>query len=255
MTEATAFAVIILLWLFYLILRFLGARAKERLEFVWRRGITHRYALATEVDLAYDTCAGLYGTVDHIINKDSLRDFMTANQKTVKFFFRTKQPSWIDVQAIPRRIRGWFSKGTFPGTSTTSPINPSNPPVGLYIVFAINREAVRRYLDGTFTNAQVLRAKYAVSERGRPVGLYVSNIAANPTVSARGIATEVLRNDLIQLIRRYRSIEYIFARVANADGERLIRREGFEKIRADLPKEQIWKKHIALSRHQVDYDD
>jgi len=171
-------------------------------------GISERYARSTEVEEVFRICRGFYARDDHVINRDSLQCFMSTSSRTVKIFEKDKQP------------------------------------VGLYIVFAINGEAVRKIRDGTIPNAQALNARHAVRDRGKPAGLYVTNICASGFI-ARGRAVESLKEDLADRIRRHRSIKYVFARMANDDGGRLIRKYGFKKIHENLPDQQVWNWEVV----------
>ena len=164
----------------------------------------------TKLNMVHDLCRGFYPRrEDHVINKDSLRDFMLKNSRTAKIFFK------------------------------------DNKPVGLYIVFSINAEAVRRYRSGDFVSAQVLNKRFAVGDRGEPAGLYVTNIAADG-ISARGLAIESMEDDLKgrPYNQRY---GYVFARYApeNLDGPRLLRKFHFQPIFPDRPDQQIWQRTLG----------
>jgi len=197
------------LWIAAIVAFWLLRQAGRQIVTVLRRGIEERYARADEVDEVYRVCCSLYHREDHIINKQSLREFMATNSRTAKFFFKNGEP------------------------------------VGIYIVFSINREAVRKYLDGSFNSAQQLHTRNAVGDRGKPAGLYVTNIAAHG-LSARGMAIESLKSDLKARIRAHRSIEYVFGRMANEDGARIIRKAGFYKIHPHNPDEQVWQYHVPV---------
>ena len=207
--NSVAFFSSIGLWVAALVTYWLLSVAGRQIMTVLRRGIEERYAHADEVDLVYKVCCSLYHREDHIINKQSLQEFMKANSHTAKIFYK------------------------------------NGGPVGIYIVFSINREAVRRYLDGSFTNAQQLHARNAISDRGKPTGLYVTNVAAEG-LSARGMAVESLKKDIAQRIHTHRSIEYVFGRMANEDGSRILRKAGFYKIHPHLPDEQVWQYHVPV---------
>jgi hypothetical protein len=183
----------------------------RRIKGILGRGITERYAKRTEVDEVLRVCRGFYDRDDHVINRDSLDAFMQANSRTAKLFYK-------DGQAV-----------------------------GVYIVFSINRDAVRKFLDRTFMDAQHLNARHAVNDRGKPAGLYVTNIAARGT-SAKGLATQSLMKDLEQRTSQYRSITHVFGRMANKDGARLIRKSGFEKIEPNLHDEQVWQYRVTARR-------
>lgn len=172
------------------------------------RGISERFADASEADEVHRICRTFYTRDDHVINRASLADFMSLNQRTAKLFVKDGET------------------------------------VGLYIVFSLKSEGVRKLLDGSIVSAQQLNRAYAVKDRGAPAGLYVTNICARG-VAARGKALESLLRDITERLTRHRSIKFVFARMANEDGGRLIRQYGFRKIHPDLPDAQIWKYDVT----------
>ncbi len=186
--------------------------ASERAYFhgmkVLGRGVSERYADPSEVDEVWRICRSFYTHDDHVININSLRDFMTINRRTAKIFFK------------------------------------DNKPVGLYIIFPIRIDAVRKFLDGTFSNAQALNHLHATKDRGKPSGLYVTNICAEGIV-VRGKALESLLLDIRQRIATNPCIRHVFARMANGDGSRIIRKYHFQKIHQHLPDLQVWVYHVT----------
>jgi len=178
------------------------------------RDVTARYATVAEVDAMYQLCASFYDREDHVVNRDSLKAFMQANPQTVKVFSRKGQD------------------------------------VGIYIVFALNKDGARKLLDGSIRSAQALNSKHAVRAMRWAYGLYVTNICARGSgprgMIVRGKVLGSLKEDVRKQIESHRSIRYVFARMANANGGRLIRKYGFTKTLASQPDEQVWKREIAL---------
>lgn len=168
------------------------------------REISERYADVSELDMVHAFCCTFYTRDDHVINRDSLRDFMAVNHRTVKLFYRGDQP------------------------------------VGLYIIFSIKSDAVRRILDGSITTAQQLNRAYAVKDRGAPAGLYVTNICGTGTI-ARGTATMSIIRDILERYNRHRTIRYVFGRNANRDGGEILKNNDFKRINENMPDLQIWK--------------
>jgi hypothetical protein len=181
----------------------------RRIQKVLFRGISERFAGPNETEIVHRLCRSFYDRDDHVINLEPLRAFMSANKHTAKLFYKKGQ----------------------------------SEPVGLYIVFAITKEAANKYLAGDFKNAQVLTARHAVCDRGKPAALYVTNIAASG-FSAKGKALESLELDLRQRSSVHRSICHVFVRRANEDGGRIISKYGFQKIFPEGPDEQIWRRSI-----------
>ncbi len=201
----TPFAAVTLWVLWYALERafFYGLRARGR-------GISERFALPTEVEEVWRICRTFYTQDDHVINIDSLRDFMNTNRRTAKIFFKDGKP------------------------------------VGLYIIFPIRIDAVRKFLDGTFSSAQSLNRLHAIKDRGKPSGLYVTNICAEGIV-VRGKALESMLLDIRERIAANPCIRHIFARMANDDGGRIIRKYKFEKIQQHLSNRQVWAYHVNPS--------
>lgn len=173
------------------------------------RNIVARYAKPDEADEIFRFCRTFYDRDDHVINRSSLEDFLKANPNTAKIFTKNGEP------------------------------------VGLYIVFAINKEACRRLLDCSIVSAQQLNAKYAIRQMRWATGLYVTNVCGRGTL-VRGIVLQELKNDLKRYLVDHRSIRYLFARMANEDGARIIKKNQFAKISNHQCDQQIWKYEVGL---------
>lgn len=183
-------------------------RMTERWRESVARSIQVRYVKAEEAEEAYKLCWKFYTREDHVINRDSLAAFLKANPNTAKIFSKNGKA------------------------------------VGLYIIFAIKKAAVRKILDGTIQTAQDLNEAHAVSAWQKATGLYVTNVAAEGIMN-RGVLMQQLEKDLATYVTRYPSIKFVFARMANADGSRILRKNGFTKTRQTSPDTQIWKYEVG----------
>jgi hypothetical protein len=170
--------------------------------------ITARYATVDDVDKLWEFLFECYHRrEDHVINRESLRDFVSINARTAKMFMR------------------------------------GDTIVGAFIVFAINTDAVRKLLAETITSAQQLSRRYAV--RLRPAGLYITNVCGRDAFSQEN-AKRTMKNDLKDFINSgHGTVRYLFGRMANKDGARILRATGFEKINEAGPDQQVWKKFVG----------
>jgi hypothetical protein len=172
------------------------------------RGVEVRYANPAEADEVYRLCRGFYTRDDHVINRDSLEAFLKANRNTAKIFKKNGQQ------------------------------------VGLYIVFAINAQAVAALRNGKILSAQELNSRHAVTAMNKAKGLYVTNICARGKI-VRGVVLKHLKQEIVRDLQKYRGIQFVFARMANEDGGRLIRKYQFEKVHRDWPDQQIWQYEVV----------
>jgi hypothetical protein len=172
------------------------------------RGVEVRYATPAEADEVFRLCRGFYTRDDHVINRDSLEAFLRANHNTAKVFTKKGQQ------------------------------------VGLYILFAINGHAVTALRNGKILSAQELNTHHAVTSMSKAKGLYVTNICARGKI-VRGVVLKHLKQEIVRDLQRHRGIQFVFARMANEDGGRLIRKYQFEKIHRDWPDQQIWQYEVV----------
>jgi len=170
--------------------------------------ITSYYATADDVDKVWDFLFDVYERcADHVVNRESLRDFITVNSRTAKIFVK------------------------------------DNAMVGALIIFAINEEAVRRLLAETITSAQQLNRRYAA--RQRPRGLYITNVCGRTPIAKEKAKREMLVDLANSVNDGHGAVQFLFGRRANKDGARLLRDTGFEKINEAGPDLQVWKKFVG----------